>query len=34
MSDKEQMVRYMEIEKVPEEEREEYLNIGLEVVNI
>ena len=33
MSDKEQMCKYMEIARVPEVEREEYLNIGLEVVN-
>lgn len=33
MGDKEQMVKYMEIERVPEEEREEYLNIGLETIN-
>ena len=33
MSDSEQMSKYMEIKRVPEEEREEFLNVGLEIIN-
>jgi len=33
MNDNEQMCKYMEIERVPEAEREEFLNIGLEIIN-
>jgi DNA repair exonuclease SbcCD nuclease subunit len=34
MNDKEQMERYLEIERIPEDEREEYLNIGLKLINL
>lgn len=34
MDDKEQMLKYMEIERVSENNQEEYLNIGLEIVNL
>jgi DNA repair exonuclease SbcCD nuclease subunit len=33
MSDEEQMRRYLEIERIPKEEVEEFLKIGLEIIN-
>lgn len=34
MNDKEQMHKYLEIERVPEKEREEFLKIGLKIINL
>jgi len=33
MSQREKLERYLELKEIPENEREEYLNIGLQIID-